>query len=117
MMDAGILLARSAWLHIRVSNQRCGCDPVDPDVPAPPGLAAWYMHIARPFVPQIDLIGVDEAILAMHHGLYSGRRPLTSQKPMGKERVQVFLLKATDAGSQWGNHVNSRRTYADSPDD
>jgi hypothetical protein len=90
----GVLLGwwmqRAHWLFVRVRQSH------GPNVlvalPLPLGPLAWILRVARPFVPQLEDMGIDEVILAMREEVRAGR-PLRVEVDEGEsgEQVQVYF--------------------------
>lgn len=86
----GWWLQRAHWLCLRV-HQHDG-PYVALALPLPLGLVAWGVRFARPFVPQLEGMGVDEMILAMREEVRGGCPFVieVDERESG-ERVQVYF--------------------------
>ena len=79
--------SRSArWLHVRVRDQDTRFRI---SLPLPLRPAAWLARLARPFVPKMQDMPVDQMILALAE--MEGEGPLTVEVSEGGEEVQVYL--------------------------
>ena len=86
----GWWLQRAHWLSVRVRQ------PDGPNIflalPLPLGPVAWILRFLRPFVPQLEEMGIDELILAMREELRDGRPFLVEvDEGKGGEQVQVYF--------------------------
>jgi len=86
----GWWLRRARWLSLRVRQ------PDGPNIsfalPLPLGPVAWVLRIARPSVPQLREMGVDELILAMREEVRDGR-PVIVEVDEGEsgDQVQIYF--------------------------
>lgn len=55
----GWLIRTSAWLHIRVKDAGTN---INISLPLPLGWIAWLVKVARPFVPQLQELAVDDLL-------------------------------------------------------
>jgi hypothetical protein len=74
------------WLHVRVRDQDTRFRI---SLPLPLRPAAWLARLARPFVPKMQDIPVDQMILALAEMEEEG--PLSVEVSEGGEEVQVYL--------------------------
>jgi hypothetical protein len=84
----GWWLQRARWLSLRVRPHE-GRN-ISLALPLPLGPIAWVLHIARPFVPQLEEMKIEELILAMREEIRDGESPFLMVEVNGKEdREQV----------------------------
>ena len=77
---------RARWVHVRVRNQGTR---VRFSLPVPLRPVAWLAHLARPWVPQVRDIPVDEMILAL--GDMEDDEVLGVEVNDEREEVQVYF--------------------------
>ncbi len=87
----GWWLARGTWLRIRIAHAQGGQPSFSFALPLPLGLAAWAVRLARPYVRQFDLTGVDELILALRDEARPGQLLSIDVAENEGERIQVSL--------------------------
>jgi hypothetical protein len=81
------LWSRTArWLHVRMRDQNTRFRI---SLPLPLRPAAWLARLARPFVPKLQEIPVDQMILALAE--MEGEGPMTVEVSEPGEEVQVYL--------------------------
>jgi len=86
----GWWLQRAHWFSLRVRQ------PDGPNIslalPLPLGPIAWVLRVLRPFVPQLEEMGVDELILAMREEVREGRTLMIEvDEGEGGEQVQIYF--------------------------
>ena len=87
---AGWWLQRARWLSLRVHED--GKPQVTLVLPLPLGLLEWGVRIARPWVPQLRDVRLDELILLTRQELQSGQPVVVSVDQASKGgRVQITL--------------------------
>jgi hypothetical protein len=67
----GFWLLRAAWVRVRINDPQRGGRPIRIYLPVPLTLAAWAVRLARPFVHDPDMTGLDEVILALRDAVRS----------------------------------------------
>jgi len=88
----GWWLKRARWLSLRV-RQHKGRN-ISLALPLPLGPIAWVLRIARPFVPQLENIRIEELILAMREEMRDGGSPflmIDVNEGEDGEQVQVYF--------------------------
>jgi hypothetical protein len=76
------------WLHVRVR----GAQRISLSFPLPLRLAGWVLHLARPYVPQLEETGLDEVILALDQSLVGEEGFYVDvQDGQDGEQVQVYI--------------------------
>lgn len=86
----GWWLQQAHWFSLRVRQ------PDGPNVsfalPLPLGPIAWILRLLRPFVPQLEEMGIDELILAMREEVRDGRPFIVEvDEGEGGEQVQIYF--------------------------
>jgi hypothetical protein len=86
----GIWLPNATWFSLRVRDHRS--KRISLALPLPLGPIAWIVRLARPFVPQLQDMAVDEVILALRKEVRTGH-PFVVDVDEGKngERVHVYI--------------------------
>jgi hypothetical protein len=88
----GLWLAKTTWLRVRISGARHGGERLHLFLPVPLTLAAWAVRLARPYVHQFDMTGLDETILALRDGVRSGQSlAIDVAESDSGERVEVSI--------------------------
>jgi len=70
VMGLGWWLRSAKWLTVRVREE--GGRGFALALPLPLGLAIWILRAGRPFLPQLEGIDVEQAVLALRQGLNDG---------------------------------------------
>jgi hypothetical protein len=65
----GVWSRSARWLHLRIRNRKSGRRTFALSLPLPLTLSAWILRLIRPYIPQLNETGVDEAILALRDGM------------------------------------------------
>jgi hypothetical protein len=86
----GTWLPSATWFSLRVREE--GSQRISLALPLPLGPIAWIVRLARPFVPQLQDMAVDEVILALREEVHRGH-PFVVDVAEGKngERVHVYI--------------------------
>jgi hypothetical protein len=86
----GIWLPSATWFSLRVREE--DSQRISLALPLPLGPIAWIVRLARPFVPQLQDMAVDEVILALREEVRRGH-PFVVDVAEGKngERVHVYI--------------------------
>jgi hypothetical protein len=81
-------LSNATWFSLRIREE--GSRRIS--LPLPLGPIAWIVRLARPFVPQLRDMAVDEVILALREEVRGGR-PFVVDVDGGTngERVYVYI--------------------------
>jgi hypothetical protein len=84
----GLWLSNATWFSLRIREE--GSRRIS--LPLPLGPIAWIVRLARPFVPQLRDMAVDEVILALREEVRGGR-PFVVDVDGGTngERVYVYI--------------------------
>ena len=69
ILTLGVWSRNARWFYLRISNAYSGKRSLTLSFPLPLKLAAWVLRMIRPYVPQLEGTGVDEAVLALRDGL------------------------------------------------
>jgi hypothetical protein len=90
VMGLGWWLRQARWFYLRV-REHDGL-AFNLALPLPLGLVIWLLRVAKPFVPRLQDMEVDQLVLAMRDELRDGR-PLVINVDEGEngDRVEVYF--------------------------
>jgi hypothetical protein len=86
----GWWLQRARWFYLRVREHDGSAFTIA--LPLPLGLVFWVLRIAKPFVPQLQEMDVDQLVLAMRDELRAGRSfAINVDEGEGGDQVEMYF--------------------------